>query len=93
MEDAWLASAARERGIPFLAVRVVMDVFRDDMDPYLDLGALLDVNGTIRPKAALTAVVTHPVRMKSLFSAFRAYRKARAGIARVVTLFLDDVVQ
>ncbi len=90
MEDAWLASLAREKGIPFLAVRIVMDVLRDDMDPYLDLGSLLDTRGRVKPGAALAAIVTRPGRVKALVSAFFAYRRARAGIARFVTLLLDN---
>ena len=90
MEDAWLAGEAREYGTPFLAVRVIMDEFRDEMDPYLEMGWMLDADGKINLRAVLSSLTTRPDRIKALFSAFRAYRKARAGIEHFVTLFLDN---
>jgi adenosylhomocysteine nucleosidase len=57
MESYWLGRAARERGIPFLAVRAVTDTARDVVP---DMSGLMDGHGSLRWGRLGLYLAAHP---------------------------------
>lgn len=57
MESYWVALAATDAGVPFLAVRAISDEVGDTLPPFQ---RFTDGLGNVRPRAALTYFAAHP---------------------------------
>ena len=64
MESAGVASAAHERGIPFIALRAISDPANTALPP-LALTAI-DEKGTLQPAAVLKSLLKHPTQISAL---------------------------
>jgi adenosylhomocysteine nucleosidase len=73
MESYWVGLAARERGLPFLAVRVVLDTAADMLP---ELPGFVAPDGTQRAWAVLPYLITHPQRLSLLLRLGRSNRLA-----------------
>jgi adenosylhomocysteine nucleosidase len=78
MESGAIAAAAANAGVPFVAVRVVVDACGDALPPQAE--RFVDVRGNLRPLAALGAALT-PADWPRLVVLARRYRKANAVLA------------
>lgn len=74
MESATLAETAGERGVPFVAVRVVADGPADALPPRVE--RWIDVAGNHRLSPALDAAL-RPAQWRALITMGHRYRKAR----------------
>lgn len=84
MEDYWAARLAADRGLPFLAVRVVLDEVATDVS---DFSGFVSAKG-VRPFRALGYFITHPWRIGAALRSFRQYRAARASLQSFMAEFL-----
>jgi adenosylhomocysteine nucleosidase len=80
MEDYWVAAAARDAGVPFLAVRAVLDVSTQRLPGYL-LGL-----SSSRNRAALS-LATRPWRVPAALGLARQAAVAAAALARFALAF------
>ncbi len=87
MESLAVLSAAREQGIPALAIRAIADTCDEDL-PY-DFGRFLDGSGQPKLSRALAEIARRPLRLPALLRLDRRSRRAAESLCR----FLDDYVQ
>ncbi len=80
MESAAVAQAAREAGLPFLALRAVSDPAGTDIP--LDLFYSLDDMGRVRPGFLLRAVLRQPKLILGLIRLGRDFRRALHSLGR-----------
>jgi len=85
METYWVARAAAERQVPFLAARVVLDGAGDSLPPFANL---LARDGALSPAAVLAHVARHPRDVVSLGSIAWRTRLARRTLKRFAGAFL-----
>ncbi len=85
MEDYWAARLAADHGLPFLAVRVVLDEMTTDIS---DFAGLVTGRG-FRPWRALRYFIAHPGRLGAALRSFRQYRAARASLRHFIKRFLS----
>jgi adenosylhomocysteine nucleosidase len=83
MEDAMVARLAGAQGLPFLAVRVVLDELETD---FSDFTGLVTARG-IRPLRVAAFFTAHPGR---LLTVIKSYQRAKDSISKFVTGFLDN---
>ncbi|HZC46571.1 MAG TPA: hypothetical protein VE243_08845 [Candidatus Acidoferrum sp.] len=77
METAAIAAEAAARGLPFIAIRAVLDQVDDEV-----VGAgLADEDGNVRPLAATTFLLRNPAAMLQLPRMMRNLSRATAAIA------------
>ena len=81
MEDYWLAEAAEDAGIPFLAVRAVVDTVSLALPPYV-----LGLRG--HPARAAANVATHPWQLPALLKLRNHMRLAQKSLTRFALSFL-----
>jgi adenosylhomocysteine nucleosidase len=80
METAVIASAAAARGIPFVAMRTIMDTVEHDL-----AGAgLADENGNVRPLKAAAMLARNPAVVAGVIRLVRNLRKAADAMAVAV---------
>jgi len=82
MESYRVGLAAQERGLPFLAVRAVLD---EAADPLPELPGVVAPDGTERMWAVLPYLVAHPQRLPLLLRLARSQRRAMEALG----LFLE----
>jgi len=86
MESYWVAAVAAERGLPFLALRVISDAQREALPP---IGQILDENGAPSMRPLVTHLLRSPGSLIALAkmarNAARARRALTAGVACAVT--------
>jgi adenosylhomocysteine nucleosidase len=81
METAALAAEAVARGVPFLALRAVLDQVDDDV-----FGAeIADEGGAVRPGAAVSYLLRNPGAMLKVPQMLRNLSRATAAIADALT--------
>ncbi len=86
MEDYWAARLAADRGVPFLAVRVVLDEMTTDVS---DFTGLVNEQG-VRPWRVARYFLAHPGRLGAALRSWRQYRKARASLRHFMKRFLTN---
>lgn len=85
METAVIAFEAASRGIPFVAMRTIMDTVEHD----LAAAGLADENGDVRPLKAAAALVRKPAMVAGVVRLMRNLRRATRSMA----LAIDAVTQ
>lgn len=78
MESAALGRVARERGVPFLAVRAIADDCRMRLPAWLP--GTLDAVGRPRPHGLCAGLLRHPVDVLQLVGLARSFRAAMASL-------------
>ena len=81
MEDYWVAEAAAEAGIPFLAVRAVVDTASQRLPPYV-----LGLAG--QPARAIGSAAAQPWRLPALLRLRNQMRLAQRSLTRFALSFL-----
>ena len=86
METAALASEAAAHGIPFVAIRAVLDEVDDEI-----VGAeMADEDGNVRPLAATSYLIRNPATMLKLPRMMRNLSRATASIADALTAIAHE---
>jgi nucleoside phosphorylase len=80
METAVIAFEAAARGIPFVAMRTIMDTVKHD----LAAAGLADENGNVRPLKAAAALIRNPVMVASAVRLMRNLRRATRSMALAI---------
>jgi adenosylhomocysteine nucleosidase len=81
METAAIASEAAARGLPFIAIRAVLDEVDDEV-----VGAeMADEDGNVRPLAATSYLIRNPATMLKLPKMIRNLARATDAIADALT--------
>jgi len=81
METAAIAAEAAVRGLPFVAIRAVLDEVDDEV-----VGAeMADADGNVRPFAATSYLIRNPATMLKLPKMIRNLSRATAAIADALT--------
>jgi adenosylhomocysteine nucleosidase len=88
LESAALARAARDAGIPFLALRAITDETRHRMP---DFERFLDPSGRLRPLAGLIHFVCRPGEVPALVRLAPAARTAGGSLAAGLARLLEAV--
>ena len=86
MEGYWLAEAAARRGVPFLALRVVLDEVGD----WLPDENFLDETGVVQRHKAMAYLMRHPERTAALMRLGAAVHKAGQSLAASVAAILEQ---
>jgi adenosylhomocysteine nucleosidase len=87
MESLTVLSAARERGVPAVAIRAIADTCDEDL-PY-DFACFMDEHGQPKRSRALAEIVRRPLRVPALLRLNRRSQRA----AELLCRFLDEYVQ
>lgn len=86
METAAIAAEAGARGLPFVAIRAVLDEVDDDV-----VGAeMADEHGIVRPLAATSFLVRNPGTLLKLPRMMRNLSRATAAIADALTAIAHE---
>ena len=86
METAAIAAEAAARGIPFIAIRAVLDEVDDDV-----VGAeMADKDGKVRPMAATSYLIRNPATMLKIPRMMRNLSRATAAIADALTAIAHE---
>ncbi len=86
METAAIAAEAAVRGLPFVAIRAVLDEIDDEV-----VGAeMADKDGNVRPLAATSYLLRNPGTMLKLPRMIRNLSRATAAIADALTAIAHD---
>ncbi len=86
MESAAIAAEAAARGLPFLAIRAVLDEVDDEV-----VGAeMADAEGNVRPLAATSYLIRNPATMLKLPRMIRNLSRATTAIADALTAIAHD---
>ena len=86
METAAIAAEAAARGIPFVAIRAVLD----EVDDEIAGAAMADRDGNVRPLAATSYLLRNPATMLKLPRMIRNLRRATSAIADALTAIAHD---
>jgi adenosylhomocysteine nucleosidase len=86
METAAIAAEAAVRGLPFLAIRAVLD----ELDDEVVGAAMADANGNVRPLAATSFLLRNPAAMLQLPRMMRNLSRATAAIADALTAIAHE---
>jgi adenosylhomocysteine nucleosidase len=86
METAAIAAEAAARGLPFLAIRAVLD----ELDDEVVGAAMADANGNVRPLAATSFLLRNPAAMLHLPRMMRNLSRATAAIADALTAIAHE---
>ncbi len=86
METAALAAEANVRGLPFVAIRAVLDEVDDEI-----FGAeMADQDGKVKPLAATSFLIRNPATMLKLPRLMRNLSRATASIADALTAIAHE---
>ena len=86
METAAIAAEAAARGIPFIAIRAVLDEVDDEV-----FGAeMADEDGNVRPLAATSYLIRNPATMLKIPRMMRNLSRATAAIADALEAIAHD---
>jgi nucleoside phosphorylase len=86
METAAIAAEAAARGLPFVAIRAVLDEVDDEV-----VGAeMADADGNVRPLAATSYLIRNPATMLKLPKMIRNLSRATAAIADALTAIVYE---
>lgn len=81
MESYWVATAASEKNLPFIAVRAVSDTTKERLLP---LDNLMGKQGEIQFKQALKYILAHPQHLGKLVALYRNAKQAIKNMSIVV---------
>ncbi|HZP26618.1 MAG TPA: hypothetical protein VFB90_06180 [Dehalococcoidia bacterium] len=87
MESYWVGRIAETAGIPFLAVRIVLDRLDDDL-PQTE--GLVTEEGESQPVGALKHLLRHPTQLPGLLTLARASEVAGSSLRRFAGAFIDE---
>jgi nucleoside phosphorylase len=82
MEDYWIAEAAAEAGVPFLAVRAVLDPARQGLPSYL-------IGRSARPAQVIHRTLIRPWRVPTLLRLAQQMKAAQGSLTRFSLAFID----
>lgn len=91
MESHGVARAAKEAGVPFLAVRAISDPADRALPRFVDKALMPD--GRLRLARALVALGSEPWEIGSMFALARGSRRALAALRRVAPLLGLDLLE
>jgi len=86
METAALAAEADVRGLPFVAIRAVLD----EVDDEVVGAAMADQDGNVKPLAATSYLLRNPATMLKLPRMMRNLSRATASIADALTAIAHE---
>jgi adenosylhomocysteine nucleosidase len=86
METAAIAAEAAARGLPFVAIRAVLD----EVDDEVVGAAMADADGNVRPIAATAYLLRNPGTTLKLPRMMRSLSRATAAIADALTAIAHD---
>ena len=86
METAAIAAEAAARGIPFVAIRAVLDAVDDEVVG----AAMADHDGNVRPLAATSYLLRNPATMLKLPRMIRNLSRATTAIADALTAIAHE---
>jgi adenosylhomocysteine nucleosidase len=86
METAAIAAEAAARGIPFVAIRAVLD----EVDDEIVGAAMADEDGNVRPLVATSYLIRNPATMLKLPRMIRNLSRATTAIANALTAIAHD---
>ncbi len=86
METAAIAAEAAARGIPFVAIRAVLD----EVDEEIVGAAMADQDGNVRPLVATSYLIRNPATMLKLPRMIRNLSRATTAIADALTAIAHD---
>ena len=84
MESHAVATAARDLGLPFLAIRVIADAASQSVPRWLP--GIIDETGAVRLSAFFGGLLTHPADGIDVIRLAKANRRAMAVLRRVAAL-------
>jgi adenosylhomocysteine nucleosidase len=82
MESFAVAEVAAAHGLPFVAVRVIVDTAGDELPPAL--AGVADASGQLSVGRLLRSVVSEPASIATLLRLARRYRAARRSLRAIV---------
>lgn len=85
MESYWIGRAAQEMGLPFFAVRTVLDGPRDQ---FPDTPNAVRPDGTLSRLRVLSYSLQHPGRLPSLFKLASLHRRALPSLTHFLEAFV-----
>ncbi|MEE9182773.1 MAG: hypothetical protein V3U33_09435 [candidate division NC10 bacterium] len=89
MESAYLAEAARRRGVPFLGIRVVSDT---PTEPWATEGKLfLEPDGRLKPASLAASLLRHPSRLPRMLRLAPKLRRATRQLAHGIDALLKEL--
>jgi len=86
MESFWVGHVAAARGIPFLAMRAVLD----QVDDWLPDVSLVDENGDVPQQRVMAYLMRHPERTRDLMRLSANVRKAGESLTAGVLALLEQ---
>jgi adenosylhomocysteine nucleosidase len=86
METAAIAAEANQRGLPFVALRAVLD----EVDEEVVGGEIADEDGNVRPLAATSFILRNPATMLKLPRMIRNLSRATTAIADALTAIAHE---
>ncbi len=86
METAAIAAEATVRGLPFVAIRAVLD----EVDDEIVGAAMADQDGNVKPLAATSFLLRNPATMLKLPRMIRNLSRATAAIADALTAIAHE---
>lgn len=89
METAWVAEAAERAGVPWLAVRAVLD--EADRPPAMEYGRFIRPDGTVSTVGILLHALVRPWLWSALSADGARLREASANLARALTRLLASL--
>ncbi len=89
METAWVAEACEAAGVPWLAVRAVLD--ESDRPPAMDYGPFIRPDGTVNTIGILLHALIRPWLWSALSVDGARLREASANLARALTRLLASL--
>lgn len=81
MESYWVAKVASERGLPFLALRVISDAQQEPLPP---MGQIVDDNGAPNVRPLIAHLIRAPGSAMALARMARNARRARRALTAAV---------
>ncbi len=84
MESATLGAVANAAGVPFLAVRAIVDIHSDSLPVWV--AHALDDSGRLAARVVLTGLLRRPGDLSKLLRLARGVAAARASLARAARL-------
>ena len=85
MESYWVGLVAQERGLPFLAVRVISDVAGDAVP---DIPGVMTPEGEVRLGKVIPHVLRHPASIPHLLRLALSSRRAAGELTRFLEAFV-----
>jgi adenosylhomocysteine nucleosidase len=89
MESFAILSAAKQKNIPAIAIRVVSDRFDEDMPA--DISATVDERGRVKIGGIVRHVATHPLQLPALIRLGRQSHTAAEALCHFLEAFIKEL--